>query len=143
MKKIFSLLLTLIFLSGCAQSLALLGPASSSGNLAKTAISSSISYGIKKQTGKSPMEHAVAYAEKHNPEKKKSKCISFLNSTESEICEAVKKNISETKEYFKNKEKIRKRSKIENLATSSNFYKSIFDKSKIENLAKESDIFKR
>jgi hypothetical protein len=143
MKKIFSLLLTLIFLSGCAQSLALLGPASSSGNLAQTAISSSISYGIKKQTGKSPMEHAVAYAEKHNPEKKKSKCISFLNSTESEICEAVKKNISETKEYFKNKEKIRKRSKIENLATSSNFYKSIFDKSKIENLAKESDIFKR
>ena len=143
MKKIFSLLLTLLFLSGCAQSLALLGPASSSGNLAQTAISSSISYGIKKQTGKSPMEHAVAYAEKHNPEKKKSKCISFLNSTESEICEAVKKNISETKEYFKNKEKIRKRSKIENLATSSNFYKSIFDKSKIENLAKESDIFKR
>jgi outer membrane lipoprotein-sorting protein len=91
MKKIFSLLLTLLFLSGCAQSLALLGPASSSGNLAQTAISSSISYGIKKQTGKSPMEHAVAYAEKHNPEKKKSKCISFLNSTESEICEAVKK----------------------------------------------------
>tara|TARA_B100000902_G_scaffold352495_1_gene363284 strand:- start:91 stop:531 length:441 start_codon:yes stop_codon:yes gene_type:complete len=146
MKKIFSLLLTLIFLSGCAESLALLGPASTSatgGKLAQTAISSSISYGIKKQTGKSPMEHAVAYAEKHNPEKKKSKCISFLNSTESEICEAVKRNISETKEYFKNKEKIRKRSKIENLATSSNFYKSIFDKSKIENLAKDSDIFKR
>ena len=139
-------MLTLIFLSGCAESLALLGPASTSatgGKLAQTAISSSISYGIKKQTGKSPMEHAVAYAEKHNPEKKKSKCISFLNSTESEICEAVKRNISETKEYFKNKEKIRKRSKIENLATSSNFYKSIFDKSKIENLAKDSDIFKR
>ena len=31
-------------------------------------LSSSISYGVKKQTGKSPMEHAIAYAEKHNPE---------------------------------------------------------------------------
>jgi len=146
MKKIFSLLTILIFLTSCAESLALLGPASTSvtgGNLAQTAISSSISYGIKKQTGKSPMEHAAAYAKKHNPEMKKSNCISFLDSTKSEICEAVKRNISETKEYFKNKEKIRKRSKIENLATSSDFYKNIFDKSKIENLAKKSDIFKR
>ena len=146
MKKIFSLLTILIFLTSCAESLALLGPASTSvtgGNLAQTAISSSISYGIKKQTGKSPMEHAASYAKKHNPEMKKSNCISFLDSTKSEICEAVKRNISETKEYFKNKEKIRKRSKIENLATSSDFYKNIFDKSKIENLAKKSDIFKR
>jgi hypothetical protein len=125
MKKILSLLVILPILNGCAESLALLGPASTSvtgGNIAQSVVSSSLSYGIKKKTGKSPMEHAVTYAEKHNPEKKKSKCVSFLDSTDSELCEAVKKNILETKEYFKNKNKIFVRSKIENLARESVIY---------------------
>ena len=123
MKKITGLMFILVFLSGCAESLALLGPMSGSGNMAQSALSSSISYGVKKQTGKSPMEHAIAYAEEHNPEKKKSKCVTFIKSTNSEICEAVKKNILETKEYFANKQKIIKRSKIEDLAKKSDIYK--------------------
>jgi len=123
MKKITGLILTLVFLSGCVESMALLGPMSGSGNMAQSALSSSVSYGVKKQTGKSPMEHAIAYAEKHNPEKKKSKCVSFIEGTNSEICEAVKKNILETKEYFANKQKIIKRSKIEDLAKKSDIYK--------------------
>mgnify|MGYP001244814962 CR=1 FL=1 len=125
MNKILSYTFILIFLTGCANSLALLGPASTSatgGNLAQSAASSALSYGVKKQTGKSPMEHAAAYADKYNPEKKKTKCVSFLESTESELCEAVKKNISDTKEYLKNKAKIIKRSKIENLAKKSDIY---------------------
>jgi len=125
LKKSLSLISTLIILTGCAESLALLGPASTSvggGNVAQSAFSSAVSYGVKKQTGKSPMEHAMVYAKKHNPEMKKSKCISFLDSTDSEICEAVKKNIIETKEYFKNKKKIFARSKIENLARESIIY---------------------
>ena len=125
MKKIISLTLTLILLTGCAESLALLGPASTSvtgGNLAQSAASSAISFGVKKQTGKTPMEHAMVYAKKHNPEMKKSKCVAFLDSTESEICEAVKKNISETKNYFINKKRILVRSKIENLARESDIY---------------------
>ena len=125
MKKIISLMLTLILLTGCAESLALLGPASTSatgGNIAQTVMSSSISYGVKKKTGKSPMEHAMVYAKKHNPEMKKSKCVVFLDSTESEICEAVKKNIVETKDYFINKKRILVRSKIENLARESDIY---------------------
>ena len=125
MKKIISLTLTLILLTGCAESLALLGPASTSvtgGNLAQSAVSSAVSFGVKKQTGKTPMEHAMVYAKKHNPEMKKSKCVSFLDSTESEICEAVKKNISETKDYFINKKRILVRSKIENLARESDIY---------------------
>ena len=123
MKKITGLMLTLVFLSGCVESMALLGPMSGSGNMAQSALSSSVSYGVKKQTGKSPMEHAIAYAEKHNPEKKKSKCVSFIEGTNSEICEAVKKNILETKEYFANKQKIIKRSLIEDLAKKSDIYK--------------------
>ena len=119
MKKILSLSIALLLLSGCAESIALLGPASTSvtgGNIAQSSFSSAMSYGVKKQTGKSPMEHAMVYAKKHNPEMKKSKCVAFLDSTESEICEAVKKNISETKDYFINKKRILVRSKIENLA---------------------------
>jgi hypothetical protein len=103
MKKIFGLLISLSLLSGCAQSLALLGPASTSvtgGNLAQSAVSSSISYGVKKQTGKSPMEHAMAYAEEHNPDKKKEPCLSFIEKTNSEICTIVKKQLNLTKSKF-------------------------------------------
>ncbi len=123
MKKITGIMLILVFLSGCVESMALLGPMSGSGNIAQSALSSSVSYGVKKQTGKSPMEHAIAYAEKHNSEKKKSKCVSFIEGTNSEICEAVKKNILETKDYFANKQKIIKRSLIEDLAKKSDIYK--------------------
>ena len=123
MKKVFGLILLLVFFAGCAESVALLGTATTGSNIAQSTVSSAMSYGIKKQTGKSPMEHVVAYAEKHNPEKKKSKCVSFIESTNSEICEAVKKNILQTKEYFVNKQKIIKRSKIENLAKESEIYK--------------------
>ena len=75
MKKIFSSLAVLFLLSGCAESLALLGPASTSvtgGNIAHSTVSSAMSYGVKKQTGKSPMEHAMAYAEEKTPIKRKS-----------------------------------------------------------------------
>ena len=122
MKKILSLLSFLILLSGCAESLALLGPASTTsltgGNVIQSATTSALSYGVKKKTGKSPVEHVMAYAEKHNPEKKKSKCISFLEKTNSEICEAVKRNIIKTKKNII-KTKIVKSSKIEDLAKSS------------------------
>ena len=100
MKKIFSSLALLFLLSGCAESLALLGPASTSvtgGNIAHSTVSSAMSYGVKKQTGKSPMEHAMAYAEEKNPNKKKEPCLSFLEKTNSEICTIVKKQLSITK----------------------------------------------
>ena len=125
MKKIAGLMLTLVFLSGCVESVALLSPVSGSGNMAQSALSSSISYGVKKQTGKSPSEHAVAYIQKHNPENKKDKCVEFIDATNSKACGAVKENV---------KEKRKKLVKIK---------KSIFDKYKIENLAKDSDLLSR
>tara|TARA_Y100001958_G_C21201961_1_gene528482 strand:- start:297 stop:680 length:384 start_codon:yes stop_codon:yes gene_type:complete len=125
MKKIFSLLSILIFLSGCAESVALLGPASTSitgGNIVQSASSSALSYSVKKKTGKSPMQHVIAYADKHNPENKKSKCVSFLETSESELCEILKKNISQTKNKIL-KHKIVKSSKIEDLAKNSDIHK--------------------
>ena len=59
--KIFVVILSLFFLSGCYQaSLApMLGPAAtaSQGNLAYSAASTGLSYGVKHKTGKFPVEH--------------------------------------------------------------------------------------
>ena len=63
----------------------------------QSTFSSAMNYGVKKQTGKSPMEHAVAYAEKKNPDRKKEPCLSFIEKTNSEICTIVKKQLNITK----------------------------------------------
>ncbi len=100
MKKNLCLLLMFTFLSGCFGSVAFLGPASTSaasGNLARGAFTSTVSLGVKKQTGKLPLEHAIAYAEEKNPVKKKEPCLSFAGKTNSEICSMVKKQLSITK----------------------------------------------
>ena len=97
MKKILGLLVILLFLNGCAESVALLGTSVSNGKIMQSSISSSVSYGIKKQTGKTPLEHAIAYADQKNPEKKKEPCLSFLEKTNSEICAIVKKQLKITK----------------------------------------------
>jgi hypothetical protein len=100
MKKIFILLTSVMLLAGCAETIALLGPASSlvgGGNVVHSSVSSAASYGVKKATGKSPMQHALAYAEEKNPNKKKDRCLSFVKETESEACYIAKNKISSIK----------------------------------------------
>ena len=101
MKKILGLLLGLILLTGCAESLALLGPTSTAvtgGNVAQSALSTAVNYGVKKQTGKSAMEHVMTYAEEMSPQKKKKEpCLSFAEKTNSEICAIVKTQLKITK----------------------------------------------
>ena len=100
MKKIFILLTSVMLLAGCAETIALLGPASSlvgGGNVVHSSVSSVASYGVKKATGKSPMQHALAYAEEKNPNKKKDRCLSFVKETESEACYIAKNKISSIK----------------------------------------------
>ena len=96
MKKILFLLSTIFLLNGCAESLALLGPGASNGKFVQSSLNSAISYGVKKQTGRTPLEHAIAYAETKNPERKKETCISSFEITRSEICAIAKKQISLT-----------------------------------------------
>ena len=106
MKKIFGLLTTLLLLNGCAESVALLGTSvggASSGKMLQSSLNSAISYGVKRQTGKGPLEHVVAYAEKVNPEKKKEPCLSFVKKTNSEICAIVKKQLNLTKSNINQK----------------------------------------
>ena len=96
MKKILLLLSTIFLLNGCAESLALLGPGASNGRFVQSSLNSAISYGVKKQTGKTPLEHAIDYAEIKNPERKKETCISSFEITRSEFCKIAKKQISLT-----------------------------------------------
>ena len=132
MKKFLGCLLGLALLTGCAESLALLGPTSTAatgGNIAQSAFSSVVNYGVKKQTGKSPMEHAIAYAEEINPQKEKEPCLSFAEKTNSEICAIVKKQLKITKS------KILKKSKEKSIKDlTSSLQPNINKKSKIKYL---------
>ena len=132
MKKILLLLSTIFLLNGCAESLALLGTGTSNGKILQSSLNSAISYGVKKQTGKTPLEHAIAYAEEKNPERKKETCISSFEITRSEFCTIVKKQIKsksiamveKTTDFVKEfpKNKIKEISKIEKIAKRSIIY---------------------
>ena len=109
MKKILFLLSSLFLLNGCAESVALLGTSvggASNGKMLQSSVNSVISFGIKKQTGKTPLEHAFAYAEEKNPEKKQETCISFIERTRSEFCTILNKKISLTNIALKEKSSV-------------------------------------
>tara|TARA_B110001450_G_scaffold205927_1_gene195959 strand:+ start:366 stop:887 length:522 start_codon:yes stop_codon:yes gene_type:complete len=105
MKKLSILFTSMFLLVGCAESMALLGPltGASNGKMLQSSINSAVSYGVKKQTGKTPVQHALAYAEEMNPNKKKEKCISFIEKTNSEACMIAKKQITLVKSTLINK----------------------------------------
>ena len=132
MKKILILLSTVFLLNGCAESLALLGTSTSNGKILQSSLNSAVSYGVKKQTGKTPLEHAVAYAEEKNSKRKKETCISSFEITRSEFCTIAKKQINskstavveKTTDFIKDfpKNKIKVISKIEKIAKKSIIY---------------------
>ena len=105
MKKIFILLASMFFLTGCFESLALVGPATgvSNGRIVQSSLKEVVSYGIKKTTGKSPLEHVLAYTKEINPERKKEPCVSFIEKTNSKICAVIKKQIFSTQDMIKEK----------------------------------------
>ena len=134
MKKILVLLSTIFLLNGCAESLALLGTGTSNGKILQSSLNSAVSYGVKKQTGKTPLEHVIAYAEEKNPEKKKETCISSFEITRSEFCTIVKKQIKS-----KGTDMVEKTTEI-----AKKYPKKIIKKiSKIEEIAKKSIIYNR
>ena len=141
MKKILVLLSMIFLLNGCAESLALLSTGTSNGKIVQSSLNSAISYGVKKRTGKSPLEHAVAYAEKANPEKKQETCISSIERTRSEFCTIVKKQISFTNTAIKKKssEIVKKYPKEITVSIQDKVKKT----SLIEDIAKKSAIYNR
>ena len=64
MKKIYFILISFIFLTGCVQSVALLGPAFTivkTGSIHQALVGESINQGIKKETGKNVSEHVMQF----------------------------------------------------------------------------------
>jgi hypothetical protein len=162
MNKIFILLISIFLLSGCASGVALIGPATgaANGKIAQSTLKSAVSYGIKKQTGKSPLEHALAYAGEKNPNNKKEKCISFIEKTNSIVCAVINKNISEKKKIIMDKPSIQSltnvsiysnikdsigRFKFQDFSSRITFFerKKTVAKSEIEKLAFNSNLYNR
>ena len=141
MKKVLISLLLLFLLNGCAESIALLGTGASNGRIVQSSLNSAISYGLKSQTGKTPLEHAIAYAEKKNPGKKKDTCISSIERTRSEFCAVAKKQISLTTIALKEKTSKIIKNNPKEITTS--LLTTVKETSLIENIAKKSVIYNR
>ena len=67
MKKIFLLFISFSLLTGCVQSVALLGPAFTivkTGSIHQALVGETINQGIKKETGKNVGEHVMQFFDK-------------------------------------------------------------------------------
>ena len=94
MRKALILSSLLFFLNGCVESFALLGSSiggASSGKMLQSSLKSTVSYGIKKTTGKTPLGHVLSYAEVVNPEKKKKPAYLLLRKQDQNSAQSPKK----------------------------------------------------
>ena len=101
MRKIIGLLFFGIFLTGCyANSLTMVGPATgvASGKLSETATSTTINHIVKKQTGKTPVEHVLSEKQIKTLDKTKSK-INPCNKNP-DFCSAINKRIEKTRKQL-------------------------------------------
>tara|TARA_B100001093_G_C26225089_1_gene757748 strand:+ start:205 stop:600 length:396 start_codon:yes stop_codon:yes gene_type:complete len=104
MKKIFVLLGSMFLLVGCVESVAVMGTGAANGKIVQSSFNTGISYGIKAQTGKTPMGHVLSYTKKQNSGEKQDSCSSFANKKNLKICSMVKEKIAVSqKEIKKNK----------------------------------------
>ena len=140
MKNIF-LLSFLVLLNGCAESVALLGTSTSNGKIVQSSLNSAISFGVQRQTGKTPLEHVIAFAEEKNPERKKETCIKSIERTRSEFCTIAKKQISLTNTTLRKKTSKIVQNYPRELATL--VQAKIKKTSLIEKIAKKSVIYNR
>ena len=91
-KKIYLLVLIFIFLSGCIQSTALLGPGvtiATTGNIMQAGFQYGANSAIKKETGKDPLTHLKSALDEEQDSQKLNKKI--RNFTQNTI-NRVKKN---------------------------------------------------
>ena len=77
MKKIFILLASIFLLVGCVESVAVIGTGATNGKVVQSSLQSGASYGIKKITGKTPLNHAISYVKKDTNKKKKKQMLDF------------------------------------------------------------------
>ena len=74
MRNVFFILVVAFFLNGCFQVMALVGPAvtgATGGNIYQSALSYSLSYGVKKTTGRSIIENVILSVNDESESRKK------------------------------------------------------------------------
>ena len=98
MKKIVFLVVVTLFLNGCFQMVAYMGPAitgATGGNITHSVLSYSLSYSVKKTTGKTPIEQVISLTKEkqeraRNKEKQaKARKIGLLSNLLSQHLETV------------------------------------------------------
>lgn len=130
MRKIFILLVSMLLLAGCIESVAVIGTGAANGKVVQSTIQSGASYGVKKITGKTPLNHAVIYAKKNTNIEKKNSCSSLANKKDLELCLMVEKKIISKQIKIEEKKSSNKPSK----EFTSSLQSSIDKKSKIKYL---------
>ena len=101
MRKIIGLIFFGVFLTGCyTNSLTMVGPATgvASGKLSETATSTTINHIVKKQTGKTPVEHVLSEKQIKTLDKTKSK-INPCNKNP-DFCAVINKRIEKTRKQL-------------------------------------------
>jgi len=101
MKKIVGLLFFSMFLTGCyTNSLTMVGPATgvASGKLSETATSTTINHIVKKQTGKTPIEHVLSEKQIKTIDKTKSKINPCTKNPD--FCAVINKRIEKTRKQL-------------------------------------------
>ena len=101
MKKTIGLLFFGIFLTGCyANSLTMVGPATgvASGKLSETVTSTTVRHIVKKQTGKTPIEHVLSEKQIKKLDKTKSKINPCIKNPD--FCRAVNSRIEKTRKQL-------------------------------------------
>jgi len=101
MRNLIGLLLLGLFLSGCyTNSLVYVGPATGviQGRTVETLVSTSVNYAVKKQTGKSPIEHVLTREQITTYESKKKKLSSCEKNVE--FCSSIKSRVEQMHQKF-------------------------------------------
>ena len=101
MRKIIGLLFFGIFLTGCyTNSLTMVGPATgvASGKLSETVTSTTIKHIVKKQTGKTPIEHLLSEKQIKTIDKTKSQIN--LCTKNPDFCKAINLRIEKTRKQL-------------------------------------------
>ena len=96
MRKIITLIFFGIFLTGCyTNSLTMVGPATgvASGKVTETALSSSLNYAVKKQTGKTATEHILSESQNRKIAQTKAKINPCEKNTT--LCKMLKTRVNE------------------------------------------------
>ncbi len=111
MKKVILIALGVLFLSGCVQTTALLGPSvigAQSGSIYKASLQYGANYMIKKSTGKTTSEHALCIIQKPIKLRKEKKIKNkLINPFERHILTARTNNLLQ-KHIFSTRKKLLK-----------------------------------